>query len=73
MEKLKDKVIEIGGYAKSFYYAHKLNSESTNIEYLRDWNWTMSEIVRKQGCIKDPEDIRKYFVSSNKNKNKKKD
>ena len=49
---------------KTFYQAHESKQGYNNIEYLKNWNQTISEIIKKQQMIKEPEDIRKYFPSS---------
>ena len=67
---MKQKVREAGGYVKSFYKAYELKN-TKDIEYLRNWVWTMKEIVQKQKTIKGVSDIRKYFTSDS-NKNQKK-
>ena len=54
----------MGGCTKTFYQVHKLRQGSNNIEYIKNWNWTMSKIIKKQEMIKELEDIRKFFPSS---------
>ena len=68
--KLKNKAETLGGYAKIFYNIHKLKEENSDIEYLTNWTWIMREIINKQEMIKEPTDIRKYFVSSKNRKGK---
>ena len=64
--KIKAKAKKLGGYAKKFYNIHKLKEHSSYIEYLKNWVWTLRNIINKQKEIKDSIDIRKYFTMSKK-------
>jgi len=44
---LKLKAIKARGYAKSFCEVHALKN-TRDIEYLRNWVWTMREIMQKK-------------------------
>jgi len=61
--KIKAKAEKLGGYAKKFYDAHESKEYSSDIEYLKNWVWTLRDIINKQKEIKDSIDIRKYFAT----------
>ena len=56
--------------AKKIIKAHLIKMNYATIEYLRDWVWTVSNLLK--GKMKNkPEDIRQYFIrKSNDKKNK---
>ena len=63
-------MIEARGYAKSFCKVHALKN-TRDIKYLRNWVWTIREIMQKPETTKEVSDTWKYFTSSiNKTKRK---
>ena len=69
-DKIRNEATNQSGHAKKFYKAHLLKENTKDIEYLKQWIWTIREIMNKQRSITEVMDIRRYFVTSSEIKNK---
>ena len=71
-KKLNIKTNKISSYACNYCNAHGLKLDRVTIDYLKEWNQNISDIIKKQEKTKNPEDIRKYFCRSTKKSKKRK-